>query len=395
VRVAVNARLLASPDVRGWTRYTVNLLRALAREGVDVLPYTDRPVHPLHAEQLGGVVGATRCPPAMRYVRWEQAWLPRQCRLDGVDVLHCPFHFGLPWRSPCATVLTLHDAIDVEADRAKGRSWRQAELRSRVHRTLARSVADRVVTVSEHARGRIAELCRIGGDRLRVVPEAADPFFHERPDPLDVDRRIARLGLRRGFVLYAGGMERRKNVGFLVEAFGRWRPADADLVLAGSQRDADPAVEAAVGRLGLQGRVHRPGVVSDADLRALYAAALCFVHPSRAEGFGLQLCEAMAAACPTLAARSSSLPEVLGSGGSTFGLDDPAELAALLGRIGGEAGFREDLVERARRRARDHSWTRAARETLDVYEEALRQRSCASRGRGGATSVPAPEGGLP
>jgi glycosyltransferase involved in cell wall biosynthesis len=89
------------------------------------------------------------------------------------------------------------------------------------------------------------------------------------------------------------------------------------------------------------------GRVEDLDLPALYAEALCFVYPSEYEGFGLQLCEAMAVGCPILAADTSSLPEVLGQGGRTFSVQDPRELAGLLQRLSRDNGFRTQLAHQA------------------------------------------------
>ena len=106
-----NARLLHAPDLRGWNRYTVNLLGALIPLEIEPVLYTDRPLHPSHLDRLPEGSVAVRVAPAMPYPVWEQRWLPRQCGRDRVDLLHSPFNFGLPWSSPCPRVLTLHDAI--------------------------------------------------------------------------------------------------------------------------------------------------------------------------------------------------------------------------------------------------------------------------------------------
>jgi glycosyltransferase involved in cell wall biosynthesis len=107
--------------------------------------------------------------------------------------------------------------------------------------------------------------------------------------------------------------------------------------------------------------------VDDTDLPALYAEALCFVYPSEYEGFGLQLCEAIAAGCPVLAARATCLPEVLGDGGETFGLDKSSELEELLVRIVTDAIFRQNLKNRAQERSKSYSWTRTAIDTNNLY----------------------------
>jgi len=112
MKVAFNVRLLRSPTLRGWNRYTINLLAELAALDIELFLYSDQPLHTSHLLKLPKDSYQMRISPPMRYILWEQYWLPKQCQKDRVDVLHCPVNFGLPFFSPCPTVLTLHDCID-------------------------------------------------------------------------------------------------------------------------------------------------------------------------------------------------------------------------------------------------------------------------------------------
>src|SRR5262249_4587985 len=132
-------------------------------------------------------------------------------------------------------------------------------------------------------------------------------------------------------------------------------------------------------KLGAGERVRLLGWVPDAALPALYAEALAFVYPSEYEGFGLQLCESMAVGCPTLASRATSLPEVLGDGGESFGLEQTDELAGLLARVILDDHYRRQLSERARRRCEEFSWPRTAGRALEV---------CGGAGGGGGATPP-------
>jgi glycosyltransferase involved in cell wall biosynthesis len=115
--------------------------------------------------------------------------------------------------------------------------------------------------------------------------------------------------------------------------------------------------------------------VDDGDLPAICAGALCFVYPSSHEGFGLQICEALAVGCPTLAARATSLPEVLGEGGVTFSLNDSSELTHLLQRMTSDPVWRSELVERAKLRSTAFSWRFTAERTLETaYARAIQAR---------------------
>ena len=361
--VGVNATALTAPEVRGWTRYAVNLLRELRTLGVGLRLYSRGPLYPAHLTALGAGDCSVTVAPPMRYALWEQGWLPRQCRRDGVALLHSLHNFGLPLRCPVPRVLTLHDAIDsvYYQDRLPLRDWlRPGNARGRLMHQVARRSADRVVTVSEHAKADLVRRFGLPAGRVTVIPEAADSRFHTPPTAAESARVAATYRLTRPYFFYVGGAEGRKNVGFLVTAFARAGLPGVELVLAGSGHGVPAAGVRAI------------GYVPDADLPALYAGALGFVYPSHYEGFGLQLVEAMAAGCPTLAADATCLPEVLGRGGDTFPLGDPAPLTELLRRLYGDPAYRADLAARGRTRAGDFSWARAARATLAVYDEVLR-----------------------
>lgn len=374
LRVGINARLLASDSLRGWNRYTLNLVEALHREGIDLALYTDAPLHPTHRERLKNI--PVRTSVAGRYARWEQQWLPAACARDGIDVLHTPYHFGLPWFSRCARVMTLHDTIDHDTLAAAPfrERWRMRTAVTRLHRWAARTRAHHIITVSNHARAAVMRSYGIPDERISVIPEAADPRFDEPVTPERIDAVRTRYRLPRQYLLYVGGWDDRKNVRVLIEAFALADPTHTGLVLAGGSPDPGTHIVQRIATCGLTDRTVLPGVVPDPDLPALYAGALGFVYPSLAEGFGLQLCEAMAVGCPVLAADRTSLPEVLGDGGETFDPDDPRELAGLIGRLGSDEAWRQDLARRARARAGAFSWVDTARRTLDVYRQAVRQR---------------------
>ncbi|HWE37810.1 MAG TPA: glycosyltransferase family 1 protein [Isosphaeraceae bacterium] len=369
IRVGINARLLQSPSLRGWNRYTVNLLAELPGQGVEPVLYTDRPIHEGHLARLPAGSFAVRQAPPMRLLRWEHRWLPGACAEDGVALLHSPYNFGLPWSSPCPRVLTLHDAIG-PLYHGRRRSWREhwgrAAARSRLAEWSSRVRAHKIITVSEHAKTDIVEHLGIPAAKVVVIAEAADPRFLAPVTAGDLARARGRHALAAPYVFYVGGWDERKRIPGLVRAFAAAGLAGVELVLAGGRDDERAALVELAEGLGVADRLHLLGWVEDEDLPALYAGALCFAYPSEYEGFGLQLCEAMAVGCPTLAARATSLPEVLGGGGETFELD---ELPALLRRVADDPSHRAELSRRARARASDFSWRRAAEQTAALYRD--------------------------
>jgi glycosyltransferase involved in cell wall biosynthesis len=218
------------------------------------------------------------------------------------------------------------------------------------------------------------------GGALRLVGAAlaAEPMFTKRRCGIlhsrfgqTAPRSVPALCLAKPYAFYVGGWEERKNVPFLMYAFAAADLHGIELVLAGGEDEQRGRLLALAAALGIANRVHFLGWVDDAELPALYTEALCFVYPSAYEGFGLQLCEAMAVGSPVFAARATCLPEVLGDGGETFPLDDPSILARLLHRVSQDAAYRSVLVNRAKARAKSFSWRKTAEETLAVYRRTI------------------------
>lgn len=365
MRIGLNARLLCSASLRGWNRYTVNLLAELPALGCELFLYTTAPLHESHLARLGNASYVVRVAPAMRYPFWEQVWLPRQCAVDRVDVLHSPFNFGLPWSSRCPRVLTVHDAIPYRQPDLCHRI-REKTLRTELYHWIARTRAHQIITVSEHAKTDLIQYLSIPLQKITVTYEAADLRFHNVITGEERVRVRETYRLPQPYIFYVGGWEQRKNLQFLIQAFIEAGLEKVDLVLAGGDENQHANLENLAA-----GRVRFLGWVTDNDLPALYAEALCFVYPSKYEGFGLQICEAMAAGCPTLAARVSSLPEVLGNGGLTFTLTDTGELVNLLRRVAEDFEFRTDLARRAKKEAGRFSWKFTAEKTWAVYRSAL------------------------
>jgi len=349
-------------------------LAELADMGIELFLCTDHLLHESHLRRLPTGSYCVRVAPQMRYFLWEQLWLPRQCALDKVSLLHTPFNFGLPCSSSCPRVLTLHDAID-QLYYEGNASWRQklrpAALKARVYNRIARTRAHAIITVSNHAKD---DLIRLGvpPEKISVIYEAAEARFHQPISEAERSRVREQHNLVKPYIFYVGGYERRKRIPWLVRAFAGAGLANVELVLAGAAGTQRAHLTRLADSLGIGSSMHIVGGVEDAELPALYAEALCFVYPSEYEGFGLQLCEAMAVGCPILAARATSLPEVLAFGGETFHPANPTELISQLQRVAYDRVFRDGLVRNARMRAVQFSWQRTARETVSVYTRLLK-----------------------
>jgi glycosyltransferase involved in cell wall biosynthesis len=262
------------------------------------------------------------------------------------------FQHALPLRCPCPAVVTVHDLSFEREPWLMGRRDRLV-FRTQVPRSVRR--AARVFAVSERTKRDIVERYHLPEERIVVTPNGVDAAFG--PDGPRAEGP--------SYVLFVGTLQPRKDPVAAVEALALV-DADLRLVLAGPDRGDGEKVQHAAERLGLDGRVEFTGHVEKAELARLYRGAACLVLPSRYEGFGLPVLEAMASGTPVVTTTAGAIPEVAGDAAI---LVEPSDPVALAGGIERALADRERLVRAGLERAREFSWRESAWRTLQVYRE--------------------------
>ena len=332
--VAIDARDARGAQLRGWGRYTLELVGALRRHaGLELLELEE-----------GG-----RGPELV----WEQLTLPRLLAREGAALVHVPNCF-LPLRRPCPGVVTVHD-LAFEAhpeDFARLTGWKYRTLAPRCARS-----AERVICVSEHTRRDVCERYRVDPDRTRMIHSAPSlPPGDEQPPAGP-------------YLLAVGDLRRKKNLVRLARAFARLHRDGIPhrLVLAGLDTGEGPAIRAAA----TGAPVEITGYVDDSRLDALIRGADLLVYPSLYEGFGLVIVEAMARGCPVAAADATALPEAAGGAAALFDPLDEGDMATTIRRVLEDPELRRRMAERGRARAAELSWERTAEQTAAVYRELL------------------------
>ena len=324
--IAIDARAAARPELGGverWTRELAARLPAL------------RP----------GAYVVLRPPPAFVHRAghaWEQVVLPLWATRLGAQALLCPANLApLAYRR---SVVVLHDAAALRHPGWYSRTY--ATWQRLVLPVVARR-ARRLVTVSEFARRELADL--LGADAV-VIPGGVDERFAPTADS-EPARSAHRLG--RPYVLCVASQTARKNLGALIPAARALAADGIDVVVAGGHRPQfarEPGLEA----------LRLLGHVDDLLLPGLYAGAAAFALPSRYEGFGLPVLEAMASGTPVVAAAAGALPEMCGGAAVLAEPDGEAFAAALTGLLGDDAE-RERLRAAGVERAAGFSWDATAR----------------------------------
>ncbi len=268
------------------------------------------------------------------------AWsVPRLLRRVKPRLVH--FVHALPLRLDCPAVLTVQD-LSFERDRAM-MGWKD---RAVFRRVVPRSVrrAGRVLAISERTKRDLVELYDVPEAKVVVTPLGVDSAF--RPG----------VEGRGTYLLFVGAIQQRKDP---LAAAAAASANGLRLVVVGPEKDASLANE-----LRLVGADVR-GYVPKEELAELYRGAAALVLPSRYEGFGLPVVEAMASGTPVVAAPDEALREVAGDA-ALFA--EPSELG---GAVRAALDDRDRLVAAGLERARLFTWAETARRTLDVYRELL------------------------
>jgi glycosyltransferase involved in cell wall biosynthesis len=270
-------------------------------------------------------------------------------------------------------VVTLYDLIpklfpDVYLSQPATRSWYTTRLE------LLRR-ADRLLAISEATAADAVRELGVPADRVIAVGAAVSERFRRPTSREDAFAtvRSALPWIEPGYVFYVGGIEPRKNIDRLLDAYARL-PDDLrglhQLIVVCRVLPAERArLERRLRRLGVAGRVRFPGYLPDELLVSLYQAAELFVFPSLYEGFGLPIAEAQACGAPVIASRSSSLLELVRDEEALFDPSDTHSIATTLERALRDVSLRTRLGEQELDER--HTWRGVADRTAAAYDEVL------------------------
>jgi glycosyltransferase involved in cell wall biosynthesis len=355
----------------GVGEYMHSLVRAYTRQpsavADEVMVFTsswkDRAAEHLTTE-LGAQVVDRRVPVRILNYLWHRWEWPRvETLASGADIVHAAHPLLIPSRA-AAQVVTIHDLFFLTNRESTG-----AEIR-RDYADLAPHHARRahaIVVNSKYTASLVGTAFGVPSERIHVC-SPGPPQWRVLGGAPNVPGQ--------GYILFIGTLEARKNVGALLDAYSRLLDRRGDvpaLVLAGrATTDADPWLER-ISRPPLAGRVRYVGYVEGKE--HIYAGARLVVVPSRDEGFGLPVLEAMAAGVPVVAADRGALPEVLGDAGLLVNPDDVDQFATAIERMLTDEAFAHRCAASGLARAPLFSWSHAAASLRRAYEAAIETRA--------------------
>lgn len=358
----------------GVGRYIESLVRALARLDVDVAVAAKKR-DAADFRKAGAEVElvpqwASKAPGRLV---WEQIGLPRMASRTGSDVIHSP-HYTFPLFTRRSRVVTIHDLTFFTHPELHSnlkaiffRAWMRVLARSRVT----------VVSVSASTADEFARICGANRDSVRVSSLGFDREQFHPPTAVEVEAaRVAIDAPSTGWIAFLAFLEPRKNAPALIDAYAalaarRGGTALPALILAGGA-GWDAEVSPALARAEAAGAdVKAVGYLPLETLAGFLGGATLVAYPSKGEGFGLPVLEAMACGAPVLTTRELSLPEVGGDAVAYAGTDAASierELAELLD----SPERRAQLVSAGLARAATFTWEAVARRHVDAYRAAMR-----------------------
>lgn len=361
VTILFDHEIFLMQSAGGVTRYFIELIRRLGQSGnFDPIIFAGLHASNLLAEQRvflpARVVGA-KLPFGIGHNRVISAYNQLAFRIFAgalqPRIYHATYYRHFCTSPHTARIITVHDMVAEIYPTSPGK---QDPTPSRKRQAI--SEADGIICVSAHTQR----------DMLRLYPEAKGKSFVVHHGAALAHSRVRERLLDAPYFLYVGQRDTRKNHDLIKRAFALANLKGCKLVFFGGGAPNDSEIIEA----NAQGHVYVQG--KDGDLATWYSHALALLYPSRYEGFGMPLLEAMSLGCAVAAADTSSIPEVAGD---ACALIDPENVSAwtnLLRKLYESEDLRCSLAARGRERSKSFSWERCAAETADVYHKSIADR---------------------
>lgn len=373
MKIGIDATALPLEPV-GAGIYIINLLRALGdlNTGHELVVFLhEKARRYLEMDKTTNILQVVLPDknPALR-LAWEQIMLPNLVKRYKIDLLHS-LHYTSPFLLPCASVVTIHDLtffIFPELHRFTKRLFFPLAIRTSVRK------ADALITVSESTRQDSIRLLHVPEERIFNVQLGVDEIFHPIKDDGLREKINEEYQLPDKFILYVGLVEPRKNLPLLIRSYRTVVDEGFShrLVIAGRLGWMYQEVFKQIETLGLEERIKFTGYIPRQNLPIVYNLAELFVYPTRYEGFGLPVLEAMACGTPVITSNISALPEIVANAGILVTPGDESALAEAMVTVLSDPKLRENLAEKGIIRSKDFSWKRTAKETLQVYQHVLK-----------------------
>jgi len=377
MKIIIDARMYGLENA-GIGRYLINLINEIEKKDnkniyllllrkkyFDNLKFTNKNFQKVLADY-------------QHYSLKEQILLPLQLiKLKG-DLVHFP-HFNVPLFWFGKYVVTIHDLIKHESrgmettTRSPLAYWLKHLLYLLTVNHAVRK-ACWIITPSYFWKKELVKRYGLSENKINVTYEGVADGLLSQKTNADPQKILAKYNIQKPFIIYTGSLYPHKNVERLVKAVAIINQ-DLKLVIVCARNVFYQRFLQKIKELKAEKFVNLVGFVPDEELAVIYKQAQVLVFPSFWEGFGLPGLEAMGSGLPVIAAKASCLPEIYGQAALYFNPLDERELAEKIQRIRTDKKLREDLIKKGFDQVKKYSWSKMAKETLEIYESCFSLRS--------------------
>ncbi len=311
------------------------------------------------------------------YPKWEQISLPKAANEDKLDLLHCTSNTA-PLKLKTPLILTLHDIIYMEKTymqilKGSGTSYQKfGNLYRRfiVPRIIKNS--NKIITVSEFEKRRIADFFKLDGTKLKAVYNGVSSHFKKITDTSELIRVKEKYNLPDKYFFFLGNTDPKKNtIGVLkaLSLFYKQNNEGYKLLMLDYEKAELEKLIAEIGDQTLLEKIQLTGYVTNTDLPSIYNLSTIFLYPSLRESFGIPMLEAMACGTPVITSNTSSMPEIADEAALIIDPFKPDEITDGIIKILSDYNFREELIIKGYQQAAKFTWKAMAEKVLNLYKD--------------------------
>ncbi len=294
------------------------------------------------------------------------------CRIeeDGIDIYHGlsnELPLNIKKAAGTKTVVTIHDLLFLrfpQGYKAIDRAIYNYKFKKACH------TADHIIAVSEFTKREIIERYGIANEKITVVYQGCDPAFRQKATEAKLAEVKRKYKLPSQYILYVGSIEKRKNLMLLAQALDQL-PEGTQAIAIGRRTPYANEVEDFLEKRNLQHRMRLMSGIPFDDLPAIYQQAALFVYPSRCEGFGIPLLEALCSGVPAIGCTGSCLEEAGGETSAYVNPDSPEELAQAIHDILHNPQRQKQMRDKGRLHAERFKEEYLCRDLMNVYKQVL------------------------
>jgi glycosyltransferase involved in cell wall biosynthesis len=356
MKIAFDGRY-AEGNIAGIGKYIQNLVSILGKKGNEcTIFYTRSPQIKITSAKAVVLNSLNR-------YHFEQVLLPRALKDSKVDLYHAAGNVGIPLFCPVPAVLTVHDLIPLEIEDYFSYSPAPPLSKFSYITRLKSSInsAAKIITVSEYVKKKLVKKLNVDSGKIQTIYSGSPKIVGFGSLPSKLKGQI--------YILNHGGIDIRKNLDKLVEAFVlvHRKYKEVKLVITGDNKRIRKELSTQISYLGLDGSVIFTGYVDDKVLNTIIKSAKLICYPTLSEGFGFPVLEGYGAGVPVVSSNTSSIPEVAGEAAILINPKNVYEIAMAIESILQNPVLVKEMVSKGKARYNEFSWEKSVNEHINLY----------------------------